>query len=509
VERALGAGAVGLRFAAEYSLLVLAGAALGLALAWLAVRWRFGFEASQIPRLHEVAITGRTVAVAGACAAATAGALAAVGWLRGGRAGVHAALKGSLHRTTASRESRLVQNGLTAVQVALACALLVGSAVMVQSVARLGRVELGFQPANVVAFDLALPARDYLPYSASAGFVDRLREGLLAVPGIDAADAVTMLPLTPHPSWFERSVAAPGMPASDGAQPVASVRLVTPGYFATMGIPLVHGRTFEPADLTDAGSGVILARSLARRLFGDADPVGRTVELPGARVAGPLTVVGVAGDVRDATLAGPVAPLLYLPTLGAARLADGVAPIPFVPSEATIVIRSGLPLAALLPAVREVLRGLDARLPVAAPRTLDDDVAASSARARLTAWLLLAAAAGALLLGVVGIYGVVSYAVSRRTPELALRIALGATPGSVQRMVLRQGAAIALMGVAAGLPVAFATTRLLGGMLYDVSPTDARAFLLVPLAMLLVALLASGAPARRAGRTNPARAFGE
>jgi putative ABC transport system permease protein len=508
VERALGAGggAVVLRFATESALVTFGGAALGLALAALAVGMRFGFEPWQIPRLHEVALTGRTVGLALACAALAGAALTLVGWLRGARADVHAALRGSLHRTTAGRESWLLQNGLTAAQIALACALVIGAGVMMQSVARLARVELGFRPGGLVAFDFALPTSDYRPYGAAAGFVDRLREGLLALPGVDAAEAVSLLPLTPYGSWFEVPIASPGVDVRGGVEPVASVRLVTPGYFAALGIPLLGGRVFEPADLTDAGAGVVLAESLARRLFGDADPVGRAVELPGLR-HGTLIVVGVAGDVRDASLASPPAPLLYLPNDGRARLTDGVAPLPFVPREGTLIVRSDLPPAALLPAMREVQRGLDARLPIANLRTLDDVVAASSSRARLTAWLLLAGAASALLLGVVGIYGVVAYAVSRRGRELALRIALGASPGRVRRMVLAQGAAVALAGVAAGIPIALALTRLLGGLLFEVSPTDARTFVLVPLGMLIVALLASSLPARRAARTEPASAL--
>jgi putative ABC transport system permease protein len=357
-----------------------------------------------------------------------------------------------------------------------------------------------------VAFDLALPARDYRPYGVAAAFMDRLREGLLSIPGVMAADAVTLLPLTPYASWFDVPIAAPGFAPGDGVQPVASVRMATAGYFNTLGIPLVRGRAFEPPDLTDDGAGVVLSASLARRLFGDVDPVGRVVELPGSRT-GTLTVVGVAGDVRDALLATPPAPLLYLPSEGAARLTGGVAPMPFVPNEATVVLRSELPVDALMPAMRAVLREIDPRLPVANPRTLDAVVAASSARARLTAWLLLAGAAAALLLGVVGIYGVVMYTVSRRTRELALRIALGASPDHVRWLVLRQGAAIAAVGVAVGIPLALALTRLLGSLLYDVSPRDARTFLLVPLAMLVVALLTSILPARRAARTEPAGAL--
>jgi putative ABC transport system permease protein len=276
-----------------------------------------------------------------------------------------------------------------------------------------------------------------------------------------------------------------------------------------MRIPLLRGRTFETNDLRDDGAGVIISAALARTLFATIDVVGRRIELPDASSV-PLTVVGVADDIRAATLSAPAALLVYLPSLGAARIAEGGnARIPFWPGEMTFVVRSALPPTALIPAVRAALAELDPTLPVAYPRQLEDLVAAASARPRMTAWLLLTGAIGALLLGVVGIYGVIAYTVRRRTPELALRMVFGASPGRVTAMVLRQGLTIALFGIAGGMLAALALSRLLRSMLYDVSPSDPRTFAVAAAAMLLIVVAASGVPARRAARTAPAEALGE
>jgi putative ABC transport system permease protein len=509
IERALGAGhgAIAGRFIAEYALLTLMATALGLLLAHVAVQTRLGFDAWQIPRLHDAALGGRSYAVAAVAALTTAALLAATGIGRTRGVDVQAALKGSLQRATTDRDSLWLQHGLSAVQVALACALLIAAGVMVQSVARLQRLPLGFAPANVLAFDVALPNRQYQGYTVQASFHDALAERLRRVPGVDAVGAVTVLPLTLTPNWADAPVVAADAPRPDVA-PMMTMRSATPEYFAAMGIPILRGRTFEAADLRDDGAGVILSAALARVLFGSIDVVGRRIELPNEESVA-LTIIGVAGDIRDATLTAPPARLLYLPSVGAAAVTDGRADIPVWPGEMSYVVRSALPLQTLLPAVRSALKEMDATLPVAYPRTIDELVSRSSARARMTSRLLLASAGAALLLGVVGIYGVIAYAVRRRTPELALRMVLGATPRGVTAMVLRQGAVIALAGIGAGIGAALALTRLLRGLLFEVSAHDPVTFVAGALVMLLVALAASGLPAVRAARTPPSSALAD
>jgi putative ABC transport system permease protein len=507
IERALGAGggAVALRFIIEYAAIALAGAALGTAVAAAVVHAGMGFDAWQLPRAGDAAVSLRTVAVVAAAALVAAALCAVVGIASTARVDVQATLRGS-QRMTATRRSRAAQNALSAVQVALAAALLTGAALMVQSLWRVARVPLGFAAEGVVAFDVALPVRQYSGYTAQAAFHERLVRQLENVPGVSAAGAVSVLPLTPMQNWFDVAVTVPGSQQSEDAAPLAAMRSATPGYFAAMGIPLLRGRTFDAHDLGEGGAGVVLSAALAQSLFGSVDVVGRNVELTGES-AGTLRIVGIAADVRDASLTAPAARLIYLPATGDSRLAEGRAPIPIWPSELTHVVRSALPASEVLAAARAALHELDPTLPLAFPRTMPGIVSASGARLRVTSWLLLAAAASALLLGVVGIYGVVSYTVSRRRAELALRMALGATPAGVTRSVLRQGAAIAALGLAAGLPVALLLARLLSSLLFEVSPQEPRAFALVALLLLVVAVLASGVPALRAARTDPLRAL--
>jgi ABC-type antimicrobial peptide transport system permease subunit len=216
----------------------------------------------------------------------------------------------------------------------------------------------------------------------------------------------------------------------------------------------------------------------------------------------------VVGDVPGATLADGPASTFYLPVLedfAADPQAD--VPLPYVPSEMSILVRTSLPPTSLVPAVRRILRELDPKVPIARVNTMDGIVARSLAQARLLMLLLLTAAGTSLLLGVVGIYGVVAYAVGQRVPEFGVRLALGATPAAVRRLVLRQGVLVVLAGLGAGLVGAFVLTRLLRGLLYQVSPGDPVAFVAMPVLLLGIALLASYLPARRAGRIDPARAL--
>jgi cell division protein FtsX len=212
--------------------------------------------------------------------------------------------------------------------------------------------------------------------------------------------------------------------------------------------------------------------------------------------------------VPGASIAAGPRRTLYLPVLGdLPRRPDTTVALPRLPGSQTVVVRTSVPPGSVVPAVRRIVRELDPKVPIARVRTLDEVVAGASARARLTAVLLAAAAGTALLLGIIGIYGVVSYAVSLRTSEFGIRLALGATPARVQRLVLGQGALVAVAGTGLGVAAALALTRLLRGLLYEISPVDPVAFVAMPVLLLLVALLASYLPARRAARIDPARAM--
>ncbi|HEU4559062.1 MAG TPA: ABC transporter permease [Longimicrobium sp.] len=510
VERALGAtrGELVRRSVAEALLLSAMGAAVGMGLAAAAVEARFGFGEGQIPRLAEVRITALVVAVAVGITLAAGLLLGAISAARIGRAELSPALKGG-GRSTTGRESQNAQRVLVSVQVALALALLIGAAVMVQSFWRLRQVELGFDPRGVLTVELSLPFREYPKYQDAARFHHQLLARLRAVRGVQWAEAASGIPLTQRPATAEARLAVVGRPPAPGqAAPSGTTTLVTPGYFDAMRIPLQRGRRFEKRDVAANAPAVVLSAALARSLFGAEDPVGGRVRLEGKPSYPAYTVVGVAGGVPGAALGDSTARTLYFPVIDDPRpVPESEVPLPSVPREVTVVVRSTLPPAALLAAFRGALRQVDPKLPLGRVRLMDEIVAESTARTRLTMVLLTVAAAVALFLGVIGIYGVISYAVSQKTQELGIRLALGASPAQLRMMLLRQGAALTLAGIAAGVLVALALTRALRALLFQVSPGSPPAFVAMALLVFAVALGATYLPARRAGRIEPVRAM--
>jgi predicted permease len=419
-------------------------------------------------------------------------------------------LKGAISRMTMGRAGRVGQQLLVATQVALALALLVASALLTQSFWRLRKADLGFDPRGVLTLGVPLPVRQYLTYHQNAHFFYRLLERIRALPGVVDAEATQEgMPLTAVPSFSTEALVAEGSPPNTrGATTAATIAMATPGYFKAMRIPLAAGRTFQPGDLLGEAHGVIVSAALAEKLFQDRNPVGQRVR-PVSRTAHHwYTIVGVAGNVPGETVMDGPASTLYFPVLeDFAGNPQAEAPIWAYPRELVLVVRTTLPPTSLVPSVRRILHEMDPKVPIAHVSTLEQKVATAMARTRLTMLLLLVAAGTSLLLGVVGLYGIVAYAVSQRVPEFGIRLALGATPMRVSRLALSQGVRVALAGIIVGLFAAFAITRLLRGLLYQVSPGDPIAFIAMPALLLAITLVASYLPARRAGRIDPARAL--
>jgi putative ABC transport system permease protein len=515
VARALGAraGHVVRRFLSEAVLLAGAGGALGLALAYAAVVARFGFGPDGIPRLREVGVDAPALGVAVALTGATAVLLGGVSYLSARRAATAGALTGALGRLTAGRREQVGRRALVAAQFAVALTLLIGAALMAGSFWRLTQERLGFEPGGAIAFRLPTPPNAYGDnyYHAQVEVHDALRRSIRSIPGVEAVEAASSsaFPLTPVPSYFWMRLAVADRPeGAEDARPSGLLGFATPGYFEALGIPILQGRSFLPEDTRREGHGVVLSRSLARALFGARDPIGRRVRWAQASSDPDYTVGGVVGDVPSETIREGPSAVLYFPNLHppAADTVTGVVHI-YVPSNEMYVVRTELPPATVIPAVREAVRAVDPKLVMTRVGPLEGLVADSMARTRLTMLLLLVGAGAALLLGVIGIYGILSYTVTRRTPELGVRIALGASPASVVRLVVRQGAAVVLAGAGAGLLAAFGLTRFMDALLYEVSPGEPAAFVGMSVLLLLVALAASYVPARRAGRIDPTRAL--
>lgn len=519
IARALGAGPGTLvrRVVVESFLLSVLAGILGVTIAAAAVALRFGFEPGAIPRLHEVAINGRVVAACMVLVVATSLLLAFAAWLRvgryarGGAGGIVGPTLALTSRVTAGRSARRTQHALVGVQVALAFVLLVACATTVQSLQRLLRVQPGFDPTGTVIFELSPPARQYLSYGAVSALHATIRDELQTLPGVERVEGAFALPLQSRIQQLRQNVAAKDGATSAGsasAAPSSStpavVNMVTPGYFDALSIGMRAGRSFETRDLTAATPGVILGATLARDVFRGDDPVGRTIVLTGT-AAQELQVVGVAEDVVGESLSGGPASVLYLPAIFSLAFdPEFRAQLPYTPRELTVIIRTTLPAASVAGDVRRVLARIDRRIPVVGLQDASRLVERATARARLVTLLLGIASAAALFLGAVGLWGVVAYTLAQRRSELAIRIAVGARPHDVVRLVLRQALAVAVVGAIAGASMAVVLTRSLTVILFQAEAAGPFTLAAAAALLLAVALAACFGPARHALRVDPA-----
>jgi predicted permease len=374
-------------------------------------------------------------------------------------------------------------------EVALALVLLVGAGLLIRSFGRLSRVDPGFRTDKLVAMGLALPDTRYRSQAPRVAFYEQVMQRLRALPGVEAVAAVNRLPLGGSNVMIGVTVEGSAQPESPAS---VDRRVVTPEYFRTLGIPVVKGRGFTDSDRTGAPAVAVINQTMARRFWPNDDPMGRRVQLRIGPSGGLLVgVVGVAGDIKHHGLDTEPKPEIYVPYAQA-----GVQGM-------TIVMRTGVPPDRLMSAVRQQVWTLDKQIPVPSIRTLDDVLAASIARPRFRTLLLGLFAGLALLLSAVGIYGVIAYAVSRRTNEIGLRMALGAEVTDILGIVLRQAFVLTLAGIAVGVVGAAFLTRLLTNLLYEVPPTDPLTFATVTVGLMGVALLASYLPAWRATRVDP------
>jgi putative ABC transport system permease protein len=391
-------------------------------------------------------------------------------------------------RGSASGPMARVRNVLAAAELALATILLIGAALLLQTLANLQRVQVGFDARGLLTFQLAPPPAKYPVTTKAPQFYRALLESLRSVPGVTGAAVSSGVPFgagnyTTHPMLTtSRSVLPP-----DTHVPI-DWRIVSPGYFAVMRIPILRGRDFTDAD--DAAAHVmIVSESTAKKFFGTDDPIGRTLTRS-ADLKTPFTIVGVVGDVRHTAL-NQQSPALYYPAASrASALTD-------------VVVRTPLAPEAILPAVRERVRALDGELALANVRTMDQWLSASAAQPRLNGVLLTVFAAVALVIAAIGIYGVLAYAVTQRTREIGLRMALGASRGGVLRLIIGQGMAIVAAGIAVGLAGGFALGQTLSSLVFGVTVRDPLTFAGVAVVLAAVALAACAIPARRASRVDP------
>jgi putative ABC transport system permease protein len=376
-------------------------------------------------------------------------------------------------------------------EIALAMVLLTGAGLLMRSFARLTSVNPGFEPNHVVKAMVSLPQFQYSTPKQWSAFSDELLTRLQAQPGMQDSAVAGPLPIVD--CCVTLGFQIPGssrLPA--GTTESADYDPVSPGYFSVMGIPLLRGRLFNESDSSSSAAVTLISETFAKRFFGNEDPLGRHVTF-GFPINGVVSreIVGIVGDVRDASLGQEPGPMLYVP----------FAQAPLYGGE--VVVKSTLSVSAVVGAIRAVTHGIDKNLPVSDITSLPEVLKTSVAQPRFRTLLLGLFGVIALILAAVGIFGVISYSVSRRTHELGIRVALGAQPEAVLRMILRETLALTLIGIAVGVPCAVVTARLVAHVLYDVSPYDPVTLAVVSVVLVAAGLLASYIPARRAMKVDP------
>lgn len=483
VRASLGAGRGRLvRYAlTETLLLALAGGALGVALA----AWANGVIGRAAPPFmgldSALRIDASVLAFAFGLSLLAGLAFGIVPALRGSKADLAAVLKGTANAGRARRSGRIL-SALVVAEVSLALLLLVGGGLMARSFVALTRVDTGIRPDNVLTFRLGLSGAQYESRSRREAFFKALLERLRRVPGVTAAAGVSPLPMSREYSGGGFAIEGRPVPAN-WRDMAAQYCQATPGYFRTLGVPVVLGREFGESD--HGGAPVVVVNSaLARRFFPGENPIGHRI----ARL-GPI--VGVVGDIRHNGPAADATPQIYYPL--------ALRP----PRSLSIALRTTAPPLELAALVRQQVAALDKDLPVDRMTPMSEVVSESIADTRIAATLIAAFAVFALALAAIGLYGVVAYSVSRREQEIAIRMALGASPRQVLGLIVSRGAWLSVAGIAIGVPAALASTRLMASLLYGVGARDLTVFVGVPLLLLAVALLAAYLPARHAARMDP------
>jgi putative ABC transport system permease protein len=492
VRACLGAGGGRLagQLLTESLILAAGGGALGLALAAGAARLLTHSIPQIVPRWKEIGVDLRVALFACALALLCGLATGLVPALRLARADPGAGLREGGSRASLGWRRNKLASLLVTVQIALSFVLLAGGALLVGSFSRLSRIDPGFTAANVLTFRIEVPRDRYAEDAQRVDFFARTVERLHALPGVVRAGAISSLPLAGANDYVAWKV--PKRPASD--RDFVPLYAVTPGYFETLGVPILRGRAFDERDRAAVPPAVILSAALAAVAFPGEDPVGQTILL-GSPQALPFRVAGVVADVRTQDLSAPGEPALY-------SLIDG-APV----GALSFCLRTRRDPLELAPAVRRAVAELDPQVPVDSLATLDQVVRDSVAGRRLPLVVMGGFAVAALVLALVGIYGVLSHTVGRAAREIGVRVALGARPGDIWRLVLAYVARVLLPGLVAGAGAALAGRRLLASQLFGISGSDPLTYALVALLLAAMALAACLGPTRRAARVDPAVAL--
>ncbi len=488
IRSAIGAGRSRLvrQLLTESMLLALSGGALGVLLAFWGVDWIAAIGAN-VALAPEIKIDLRILGFTFLVTALTGIIFVLAPALAASRPDLNDALKEGAR--SASDSSNRMRNLLVISEVALALALLAGAGLLIRSFVRLQQVEPGFDPNNVLTMQFAPSGVKYDEREQIAAFYEQLVERVQATPGVRSAAAISRIPLAGDRSTSGLTIE--GRPPSPGEQREVHYRVVTPGYFRTMKIPLRQGRELTGQDNARTPPVALVNQTMANKHWPGEDAVGKRIRLGPNPNSQWITIAGVVGDAQNFGLENDALPEVYLPNLQAPT------------GRMRLVVRTDVEPLSLVTAIKETVRSLDKDMPFAQVATLEQLLAKSVAHRRLSLSLLGVLALIALAMAAAGIYSVMSYTVTMRTHELGVRVALGAQAADVMKLVVGQGIRLALAGIAAGLLASFALTRLMTNLLYGISATDPLTFIAVAAALVVVALVACFVPARRAMKVDP------
>ena len=493
----------------ESAILAGIGAMLGLVLAYASVRILTLMGPTNLPRLDAIRMDGGALAFLAAVTLLAGIAFGLPPALAASHVDVHHGLKEGSRSVGDGVRRRRMRSALVVSEFAMALLLLVGAGLVMRSFIELLRVDAGFDRHNVLSMTVSLSGTRHAAAERRTPFFRDLVERLAELPGVETASAINHLPLLGD-AW-RMPVALEGRPPEPpGEGPSAMFRVVRPGYFRTMRIPLLSGRDFTIADEESSARVVIVSQAMARRHWPAESAIGKRITI-GDGTTSPdwFTVVGIVSDAKQSSWSEPSLETTYFPHLPAVPDAEGPPTLAgfLSPTYMTLVLRTASNPAELTQAVGRTVRAMEPDAPLADIATMEQAIAGQLAQPRFYLLLLGTFAAVAVALAAVGVYGVISYSVTRRRHEIGVRMALGATRGDAFRLVVRQGMRLAVVGGIIGLVGALGATRFLRTLLYGVRPDDPTTFLLVALVLAVVALAACSLPALRASRVDPAIAL--
>jgi len=472
----------------ESLMLSLAGGCLGLLLAYWGTDLLVALAPDNVPRLNEVGVDARVFGFTLAISLATGLLFGLVPAIHAARPNLNEGLKEGSKGSAGSAAGKRTRNLLVAVEVALSLVLLIGAGLMIKSFIRLQQTNLGFNPDHVLTVSLTLSSSKYPEDRQQAAFFQESLQRVQSLAGVQSAGATTALPLTLSVSGSDFRIE--GRPEPEvGKEMVINTSSVSPDYFSTLGISLLKGRDFSDRDDADAPLAAIINNDLARVYFPGEDPIAKRITFDDGESW--ISIVGVVADTKRLVLDTNAKPEVYFPYLQ-------------VPSSSmSLVVRTATEPLSLAGAVKNQIQTIDKDLPLGESKTMQQALSESNSGRRFNLLLLTAFATVALILAMVGIYGVMSYAVTQRTHEIGIRVAIGAQARDVFRMVVLEGMVLAMFGIGFGLVGAFALTRLMTTMLFGVEPTDPATFITIAVLLTAVTLVACYIPGRKATKVDP------